>query len=125
MGWLLVATIQPAGQDLASIIIRSNPDSTHAMITHSRLDVSISRYEARIVTNGRCQHIGVDCDETFNLVVKAATIRTVLSLAASRHWHVHQLDVKNTFLRGHLSETSSVAGFFQGPPCPNCWNLTY
>ncbi|XP_071696733.1 uncharacterized protein [Rutidosis leptorrhynchoides] len=44
-------------------------------------------------------------DETFNPVVKPASIRTVLSLAVSRHWHVHQLDVKNAFLHGHISET--------------------
>ncbi|GJU97790.1 RNA-directed DNA polymerase, eukaryota [Tanacetum coccineum] len=39
------------------------------------------------------------------LVVKPATIRTVLSLALTRHWHVHQLDIKNAFLNGYLSET--------------------
>nr|GEW82372.1 hypothetical protein [Tanacetum cinerariifolium] len=33
---------------------------------------------------------GVDVDETFSLVVKPGTIQTVLSLAISRHWHVHQ-----------------------------------
>ncbi|GJX65478.1 retrovirus-related pol polyprotein from transposon TNT 1-94 [Tanacetum coccineum] len=38
-------------------------------------------------------------------VVKPGTIRTVLSLAASRHWPVHQLDVKNAFLHGDLSKT--------------------
>ncbi|GKE67598.1 ribonuclease H-like domain-containing protein, partial [Tanacetum coccineum] len=38
-------------------------------------------------------------------LVKPATIRTVLSLALSRHWPVHQLDVKNAFLHGSLSET--------------------
>ncbi|GKC41301.1 ribonuclease H-like domain-containing protein [Tanacetum coccineum] len=66
---------------------------------------SVSRYKARLVANGHSQQIGVDCDETFSPVVKPATIRTVLSLAASRHWHVHQLDVKNAFLHGHILET--------------------
>nr|GEX71791.1 ribonuclease H-like domain-containing protein [Tanacetum cinerariifolium] len=48
---------------------------------------------------------GVDFDETFSPVVKPGTIRTVLSLACSLHWPVHQLDVKNAFLHGDLSET--------------------
>ncbi|GKA42906.1 ribonuclease H-like domain-containing protein [Tanacetum coccineum] len=38
-------------------------------------------------------------------VVKPATIRTVLSLDISRDWPIHQLDVKNAFLHGQLSET--------------------
>ena len=58
-----------------------------------------------LVANGRSQQQGVDCDETFSPVVKPATIRTVLSLAVSRHWPIHQLDVKNAFLHGHLQET--------------------
>ncbi|GKA61512.1 ribonuclease H-like domain-containing protein [Tanacetum coccineum] len=68
-------------------------------------DGSLSRYKARLVANGSSQQIGVDCDETFSPVVKPATIRTVLSILTSRHWPVHQLDVKNAFLHGHLSET--------------------
>jgi len=32
-------------------------------------------------------------------------VHTVLSLALSRNWPIHQLDVKNAFLHGHLSET--------------------
>ncbi|GJV54143.1 ribonuclease H-like domain-containing protein [Tanacetum coccineum] len=66
---------------------------------------TLSRYKARIVANGSTQLEGVDVDETFSPVVKPGTIRTVLSLATSRHWPVHQLDVKNAFLHGDLSET--------------------
>ncbi|KAL4557518.1 hypothetical protein LXL04_035699 [Taraxacum kok-saghyz] len=68
-------------------------------------DGSLARYKAHLVANGRRQRPGVDCDETFSPVVKPATIRTVLSLAISHHWPVHQLDVKNAFLHGHLQET--------------------
>jgi hypothetical protein len=39
------------------------------------------------------------------LVVKPATVHTVLSLVVSRSWPVHELDVKNAFLHGTLLET--------------------
>ncbi|GJY34608.1 ribonuclease H-like domain-containing protein, partial [Tanacetum coccineum] len=58
------------------------------------VDGSLSRYKARLVANGRSQQQGIDRDTTFSLVVKPATIQTVLSLAVSRQWPVHQLDVK-------------------------------
>jgi hypothetical protein len=37
--------------------------------------------------------------------VKLAIIQTVLSIAASRSWPIHQLDMKNAFLNNHLDET--------------------
>ncbi|GJT48359.1 ribonuclease H-like domain-containing protein [Tanacetum coccineum] len=45
---------------------------------------TLSRYKARLVANGSSQQLSIDFDETFILVVKLATIRTVLSLAVSR-----------------------------------------
>jgi hypothetical protein len=54
-------------------------------------------------------------------VVKSATICMVLSLTISRFWHVHQLDVKNVFLHGTLSEPiyySQPMGFVD-PTQPN------
>nr|GEY55389.1 ribonuclease H-like domain-containing protein [Tanacetum cinerariifolium] len=68
-------------------------------------DETLSRYKARIFANGSSQQLGVDFDETFSLVVKPATIRTVLSLALCHQWPIYQLNVKNAFLNGDLSET--------------------
>ncbi|GJR00645.1 ribonuclease H-like domain-containing protein [Tanacetum coccineum] len=60
----------------------------------------LNRYKLANVRNDNTQIAGINVDETFSPVVKPATIRTVLSLAISRHWPVHQLDVKNAFLHG-------------------------
>nr|GFA73507.1 ribonuclease H-like domain-containing protein [Tanacetum cinerariifolium] len=57
-----------------------------------------------LVANGRSQQQGIECNETFSHVVKPATIRDVLSLAVSRQWSIHQLDVKNAFFHDHLIE---------------------
>ncbi|CAJ2647961.1 unnamed protein product [Trifolium pratense] len=68
-------------------------------------DGSFERYKARLVGDGRSQVAGVDCDETFSPVVKPATIRIVLTIALSKSWPIHQLDVQNAFLHGDLHET--------------------
>jgi hypothetical protein len=54
-------------------------------------DGTLERYKARWVFHGFTQQPGVDYDETFSLVVKLATVLTVLSLAVSHSWPVHNL----------------------------------
>ncbi|KAJ9543905.1 hypothetical protein OSB04_023612 [Centaurea solstitialis] len=71
----------------------------------TKSDGTLERYKARLVCDGRSQQVGIDCGDTFSPVVKPATIRTVLTLAISQRWPIHQLDVKNAFLHGTLHET--------------------
>ena len=47
-------------------------------------DGSFERHKARLVGDGKTQQVGVDCGDTFSLVVIPAPIRTVLSLALSK-----------------------------------------
>jgi hypothetical protein len=78
-------------------------------------------YKARWILHAFTQRPGLDYDESFNLVVKPATVRTMLSLAVFRSWPVHQLDVMNAFLHGTLSETvycNQPTGFVD-PEQPN------
>ena len=84
-------------------------------------DGSLERHKARWVVRGFSQRPRLDFDQTFSPVVKPATIRMVLHLAAARDWPVHQLDVKNAFLHGDLTEKvycQQPAGFVD-PAHPN------
>jgi hypothetical protein len=67
-----------------------------------KVDGSLDQYKAHWVLRGFTQRPRADYDETFNPIVKPATVWTVLTLAFSRGWPVHQLDVKNAFLHDTL-----------------------
>ena len=47
---------------------------------------------------------GEEYDETFAPVARYTSIRAIMSLAASRGWSLHQMDVKTTFLNGAIEE---------------------
>ncbi|XP_066358325.1 uncharacterized protein [Miscanthus floridulus] len=56
-------------------------------------DGTIDRYKARLVSKGYKQRYGIDYEDTFSPVVKAATIRLVLAVAMSLGWSLRQLDI--------------------------------
>jgi hypothetical protein len=70
-----------------------------------KADETLERYKAHWVLHGFTQRHCVNYDETFSHVVKLTTVCTVLSLALSRDWPIHQLDIKNAFLHGTLTDT--------------------
>ena len=69
-----------------------------------RSDGSLDRYKACLVALSNKQEYGVDYEETFASIAKMTTVRTILAIAVSQSWRLHQIDVKNAFLHGDLQE---------------------
>jgi hypothetical protein len=56
------------------------------------------------VAKGFKQRYGINYEDMFSPVVKAATIHLVLSIVVSHGWRLQQLDMQNAFLHGVLEE---------------------
>ena len=65
---------------------------------------SISKYKERLVAKGYAQNYGIDYVNSFSPVVRMATMRTIIAVAATKGWSLHQMDVKNAFLHGDFQE---------------------
>jgi hypothetical protein len=67
-------------------------------------DGSVKKYKEIFVARGFSQVEGIDYEETFAPVARYTSIRTIIALAASMGWRLHQMDVKTTFLNGEIEE---------------------
>ncbi len=68
------------------------------------VDGFVNKYKARLVAKGYAQTYGIDYEETYSLVVKMTTIRTIIAMEVAKGWSLHQMDVKNVFIHGDLQE---------------------
>ena len=67
-------------------------------------DGSIERYKARLVAQGFNQKFGSDYDETFCLVIRLESLRTLVALSTQQGLELHHVDVHTAFLNGTLQE---------------------
>lgn len=63
-----------------------------------KVDASIERYKAYLVTKGCTQKKGIEYHETFSPTIKFTTIQSIIAIAVENHWDIHQFNVNNTFL---------------------------
>jgi hypothetical protein len=65
---------------------------------------TVVRNKARLVFQEYTQIEGVDFDETFALVGRLESIRTLLPIACHLGFRLYQMDVKSSFMNGVLQE---------------------
>ena len=64
----------------------------------------VRKYKARLVAQGFSQQPGVDFENTYAPVVSTATLRALLSFAATNDWVIQHDDVTSAYLNGNITE---------------------
>lgn len=85
-------------------INRNSVGSKWLYRTKFHSDSTIERHKARLMAQGFSQVPGLYYSHTFSPVVKASTVRIVISLGLINNLKLHQLDVNNASLHGRLNE---------------------
>ena len=69
-----------------------------------KLDGTIEKYKARLVTKSFRKIENIDLSDTFSSVIRIISIRMLISIVVIYNLIVHQINIKNTFLNGDLEE---------------------
>ena len=67
-------------------------------------DSQVECYKACLVAKEFSQVKGIDFNEIYSPVVGYSTVQTLLVLACTNSWHIHQMDIKSAFLNGDLKK---------------------
>ena len=70
----------------------------------TKSDGTIERYKPRLVVKGYAQEYRIDYEKTFAPVACITSIRSLLAITTIHQWPLFQMDVKNAFLNGDLTE---------------------
>ncbi|XP_073811779.1 uncharacterized protein [Musca autumnalis] len=84
---------------------------------------NVIKHKARLVIKGCSQKQGIDFQETYSPVVRYASMRYLLSIAAQFNLDIEQMDAVTAFLQGELDEEifmeppEGIEGDFVGKVC--------
>ena len=71
---------------------------------NTRSDGSIEWYKVCLVAKGFTQEWWIDYEETFTPFAWISSVHDLLAVTAANKWDIFQMDVKNVFFNGNLSE---------------------
>uniref|UniRef100_A0A2N9EYM6 Reverse transcriptase Ty1/copia-type domain-containing protein n=1 Tax=Fagus sylvatica TaxID=28930 RepID=A0A2N9EYM6_FAGSY len=74
---------------------------------------------ARLIAMGYAQEYGFDYEETFAPVARITSVCSLLAIAAVHQWPLFQMEVKNAFLNGDLTEKVYMQTPLGYSDCPN------